>query len=76
MGMKWGALARMRGVYQYSLSPLEQKAFAGFISAGIPRTFDRILRKSWAISIPLAIYLTIDLIEMQRDAMSRKSYKK
>lgn len=42
MGKGFGELAKLRGIVQYSLSPFEQRAFAGVISKGIPNTIRRI----------------------------------
>ena len=42
MGMKWGNMAtNVRGLVMYSLSPYEQKAFAGAFSQGVPNMFRR-----------------------------------
>ncbi|MCL4128561.1 UNVERIFIED_CONTAM: hypothetical protein GTU68_048658 [Idotea baltica] len=41
MGKGFGELAYIRGLVKYSLSPFEQRAFAGMITKGIPNTFRR-----------------------------------
>lgn len=42
MGMHWGNMAtNVRGLIMYSLSPYEQKAFAGAISRGVPNMVRR-----------------------------------
>jgi len=47
----FGNLAKIRGVITYSLSPYEQRAFAGIISKGVPNTFRRI-RESFFRVVP------------------------
>jgi ubiquinol-cytochrome c reductase subunit 8 len=43
MGRKFGNLGTtVRGIIHYSLSPFEQRAFAGVISHGVPNTLRRI----------------------------------
>jgi len=43
MGVQFGNLGvRVNGLIYYSLSPHEQKAFAGFFSKGFPSTVRRI----------------------------------
>lgn len=51
MGKGFGELAKIRGIVYYTLSPFEQKAFAGFISKGLPNTLRRI-RESAFIFLP------------------------
>lgn len=42
LGQHFGELAKVRGVVYHTLSPFEQRAFAGTISKGIPNTLRRI----------------------------------
>lgn len=41
MGKGFGELAHVRGIIKYSLSPFEQRAFAGAIKYGVPNLFRR-----------------------------------
>lgn len=41
-GQHFGNLAKIHGVVTYKLSPMEQKAFAGAISHGVPNMIRRI----------------------------------
>ena len=41
MGRHFGQLTRVRNIITYSLSPFEQRAFAGAVSKGIPNLFRR-----------------------------------
>uniref|UniRef100_A0A6M2DG54 Cytochrome b-c1 complex subunit 8 n=1 Tax=Xenopsylla cheopis TaxID=163159 RepID=A0A6M2DG54_XENCH len=74
MGKGFGELAKIRGIVYYTLSPFEQKAFAGFISKGLPNTLRRI-RESAFIFLPPTIiaYLTYDTIEKKYKQMQRKN---
>lgn len=42
LGQHFGTLAKVRGIVIHTLSPFEQRAFAGAISKGIPNTLRRI----------------------------------
>ncbi|CAJ0965216.1 unnamed protein product [Ranitomeya imitator] len=42
MGLHFGDLAKVRHVITFTLSPFEQRAFANFLSKGIPNTWRRI----------------------------------
>ena len=51
MGMKFGNLGvRVRGVVQYSLSPHEQRAFAGAISHGVPNLARRFAHQFFRVA--------------------------
>lgn len=41
MGHGFGGLYKLRGIITYSLSPFEQRAYAGAIKKGIPNIFRR-----------------------------------
>ncbi|XP_014680774.1 PREDICTED: cytochrome b-c1 complex subunit 8-like [Priapulus caudatus] len=42
MGLHFGELpTKVRGIIYYSLSPYEQRAYAGTLKKGIPNTFRR-----------------------------------
>lgn len=52
MGIKFGNLGvRVNGLIYYSLSPHEQKAFAGFFSRGFPNTIRR-MRSAIPLVVP------------------------
>ena len=40
-GPQWGSMIKVRRIVQFTLSPFEQKAFAGFVKDGVPRTWRR-----------------------------------
>lgn len=42
MGGHFGELAKIRGIVMHTLSPFEQRAFAGAISKGVPNMLRRI----------------------------------
>ncbi|CAK9290498.1 unnamed protein product [Gordionus sp. m RMFG-2023] len=46
MGKTFGDIARVRGVITYSISPYEQRAFAGYITKGLPRFGSMLVRNS------------------------------
>nr|XP_054755943.1 cytochrome b-c1 complex subunit 8-like [Lytechinus pictus] len=50
MGFKFGNLAKFSGVITYTLSPHEQKAFAGAFSRGLPNIFRRFRSKVFIVT--------------------------
>merc|ERR1711992_235748 len=63
----------VRGVTKYSLSPFEQKAFAGFLGKGIPNTLRRIKSEFFYVVPPFAIgYLIYDWGEREHERLQRK----
>lgn len=42
MGQHFGELAKIRGIVMHTLSPFEQRAFAGAFSKGVPNMLRRI----------------------------------
>lgn len=54
-GQKWGQMAYVRGIVQYSLSPFEQKAFVGCISKGVPNICRRIYEKFFYVVPPFVM---------------------
>ncbi|KAH9489277.1 hypothetical protein Btru_056994 [Bulinus truncatus] len=77
MGMKWGNLAtNIRGVIYYSLSPYEQKAFAGAISKGVPNLFRRFRGQVFRVTPPfIAAYLVYDWAQKEHERLMRKDPK-
>jgi len=55
MGFKFGHLAKYRGVITYTLSPHEQKAFAGAFTRGIPNMFRRFRSKVFIVVPPFVV---------------------
>ncbi|CAF4954562.1 unnamed protein product [Pieris macdunnoughi] len=55
MGKHFGELAFVRGIIYYSLSPHEQKPFAGAFKDGIPNMFARFRQTGWTW---LPVFLT------------------
>ncbi|TRY73742.1 hypothetical protein TCAL_00971 [Tigriopus californicus] len=70
---EFGNLAVIRGTVKYHLSPLEQRAFAGAISQGVPNIFWR-FRQSFFYVVPpmLLSYLVYYTAEMEHDRLQRK----
>ena len=74
LGLGFGNLGvTVRGTTKYHISPLEQKAFAGAFSQGLPNTLWRI-RKSVFIVLPPFImsYLIFTETEKEHDRLQRK----
>jgi len=73
-GQGFGHLGvKVRGTTKYHLSPMEQKAFAGAISQGLPNTLWRIRRSILTVAPPFIIsYLIYDAAEKEHDRLSRK----
>merc|ERR1712170_169189 len=74
MGRVFGNLGvRMRGVITYSLSPYEQKSFAGAFSKGFPNLIGRFCRKVVIVGGPLTLgYQGYEYILKMSAEMSRK----
>jgi ubiquinol-cytochrome c reductase subunit 8 len=77
MGMHFGELgARVRGVITYSLSPMEQRAFAGVISKGIPNMFRRFRGQVFRVAPPFVLaYILYDWAERDNAKLCRKNPK-
>ena len=64
MGRHFGHLTYVRGLISHSLSPFEQKAFAGAISKGIPNLWRRFRQQVFIVvprrSFIIYIYIYID----------------
>eukprot|EP00088_Acartia_fossae_P026227 TRINITY_DN2702_c0_g1_i1.p2 TRINITY_DN2702_c0_g1~~TRINITY_DN2702_c0_g1_i1.p2 ORF type:complete len:100 (+),score=28.58 TRINITY_DN2702_c0_g1_i1:29-301(+) len=73
-GLGFGHLGvTVRGTTKYHLSPMEQKAFAGAISQGVPNTLWRIRRSVFTVTPPFIIgYLIYDAAEKEHDRLMRK----
>ncbi|XP_055344699.1 cytochrome b-c1 complex subunit 8-like [Paramacrobiotus metropolitanus] len=72
----WGNMAHFRGVITHSLSPFEQRIFAGWISHGVPNTIRRIKGQFFRIGIPFFIgYAIYDWAETTHTKLVRKDPK-
>ncbi|PVD34891.1 hypothetical protein C0Q70_06172 [Pomacea canaliculata] len=61
MGRHFGHLTTVRNIIYYSLSPFEQKAFAGVISHGIPNMWRRFCGQVFRVVPPFVVaYLVYD----------------
>ncbi|TWW55023.1 cytochrome b-c1 complex subunit 8 [Takifugu flavidus] len=59
MGHHFGNLARVRHMITYSLSPFEQKAFANYLSKGIPNVWRRFSSSFFKVAPPMILmYMT------------------
>ncbi|KAG8199668.1 hypothetical protein JTE90_022118 [Oedothorax gibbosus] len=76
MGLKFGELAKMRGIIQYRLSPYEQNIFAGFFSKGFPNLGRRIRNQILVIAPPfIGAYLIYDWANKEFARLQRKNPK-
>lgn len=75
MGLKFGNLAFRRGIIEYSISPYEQKAFAGAITKGVPNFARRVREKIFIVGVPFVIgYLIYQWGEKGNQRLKRKPY--
>eukprot|EP00794_Sanderia_malayensis_P006510 gene6510-7254_t len=59
-GMKFGALGvKSKNIISYSLSPFEQKAFAGFFSKGLSNIYRRFRSQFFYVAPPVAAMLAV-----------------
>merc|ERR1711976_15571 len=74
MGKHFGNLGvKVSGVITYSLSPFEQKAFAGVISHGVPNLFRRFRGQVLRVAPPFVLgYLVYDWGEKENKRAARK----
>merc|ERR1712198_210699 len=76
MGKLFGNLAHVSGVVTYSLSPFEQRAFAGAISDGVPNMFRRFRGQALRVLPPLLLsYMLYDWGEKVYHQSTRKNPK-
>merc|ERR1712183_591224 len=73
MAAGFGQLYKIRGQTRYHLSPMEQRAFAGAITKGIPNFFWRFRSNVayWAPAFALG-YLVYDTVEKEHARLQRK----
>merc|ERR1711963_390412 len=72
MGKVFGNLGvRVRGIITYSLSPFEQRAFAGVISHGVPNTFRRFRSQIFRVAPPFIVgYMIYDWARRRTQQLS------
>merc|ERR1712109_356406 len=77
MGLHFGQLGtRVRGVLTYTLSPFEQRAFAGAVKNGIPNMVRRFSSKAFIVGFPLGMgYFIYDWGEKEHVRYYRKNPK-
>ncbi|CRK91676.1 CLUMA_CG005325, isoform A [Clunio marinus] len=74
MGGHFGELAKVNGIVIHKISPFEQKAFAGFISKGVPNTFRRFRSQVFRVAPPFIVgYLVYDYVENLHASYLRKN---
>ncbi|KAK6168456.1 hypothetical protein SNE40_020987 [Patella caerulea] len=73
MGKQFGNLAKVSGIVRYSLSPFEQRAFAGAVSRGLPNIWRRFTESVFKVVPPfVALYLIVDYGETKNKELARK----
>ncbi|CAG5130355.1 unnamed protein product [Candidula unifasciata] len=75
MGMHWGNMCRnIRGIYIYSLSPYEQKAFHNVLLKGVPNMVRRIRGQIFRVLPPFIIgYVIYAWAIEEHQRLQRKS---
>ncbi|KAG7175863.1 cytochrome b-c1 complex subunit 8-like [Homarus americanus] len=74
MGKGFGELAYVRGIIKYSLSPFEQRAFAGALSYGVPNMFRRFRSQVLRVVPPFVIaYMIYNGVEKRHGQLMRKN---
>ncbi|XP_041358478.1 cytochrome b-c1 complex subunit 8-like [Gigantopelta aegis] len=74
MGRHFGHLGYVRGIISHSLSPFEQRAFAGVISKGIPNMWRRVREQIFRVVPPfIGAYLIIDWGDKAFEQAKRKT---
>ncbi|XP_070553683.1 cytochrome b-c1 complex subunit 8-like [Ptychodera flava] len=73
MGRSFGNLTKARGIISYSLSPFEQKAFAGVISDGVPNVWRRFRSRAFRVLPPFIItYMVYRWAKDENTRLKRK----
>lgn len=76
MGGKFGNLAKYKNVVSYSLSPFEQRAFAGFFSHGFANLYRRFRSQLFYVGPPLfAMLYIVNTASAANHELSRKNPK-
>jgi ubiquinol-cytochrome c reductase subunit 8 len=67
-------MATIRGLITYTLSPFEQRAFAGVVVKGIPNTIRRLRENFFRVVPPFAVaYVVYDQVEKEHTKQMRKN---
>uniref|UniRef100_T2MJ33 Cytochrome b-c1 complex subunit 8 n=1 Tax=Hydra vulgaris TaxID=6087 RepID=T2MJ33_HYDVU len=76
MGFKFGELVKFKNVIEYSISPFEQRAFAGFLSKGFPNLYRRFMSQVFYVAPPfLGLAFIINWANKKNAQLSRKNPK-
>lgn len=76
MGAKFGNLIKYKNVISYSLSPFEQRAFAGFFSKGVANLYRRFMSQVFYVAPAfITLGLVINAAENHHHHLSRKNPK-
>ncbi|XP_077984346.1 cytochrome b-c1 complex subunit 8-like [Glandiceps talaboti] len=59
MGLHFGNLIKAKGIITYSLSPFEQRAFAGVIKDGLPNVWRRFHSCVFRVAPPFIVYYMV-----------------
>ncbi|XP_076446961.1 cytochrome b-c1 complex subunit 8-like [Babylonia areolata] len=74
MGRHFGKLTKVRNIITYSLSPFEQRAFAGAISKGVPNLVRRFAGQVFRVVPPIFLsYLVYDWGKKEHARLQRKA---
>lgn len=74
MGGKFGNLARYKNIISYSLSPFEQRAFAGFFSKGAANLYRRFMGQVMYVAPPfIGLAVLINQANHVHHGLSRKN---
>lgn len=72
----FGTLIKARGLVIHTLSPFEQRAFAGVISKGIPNMLRRIREEFFYVVPPFIMgYAVVNYMEARHIQLNRKDPK-
>jgi len=76
MGGKFGNLIKIKNVVTYSLSPFEQKAFAGFFSRGGANLYRRFMNQIFYVGPAFAtLAVVMNYADKEHHHLSRKNPK-
>lgn len=76
LAQHFGTLTKARGLVVHTLSPFEQRAFAGAISKGIPNLFRRMREEVFYVVPPFILgYAAYNYVESLHTSYTRKNPK-
>lgn len=74
MGGEFGNLSKHKNIISYSLSPFEQRAFAGFFSKGAANLYRRFMGQVFFVAPPfIALAVLINSANHTHHQLSRKN---